>query len=134
MADPAALTAMVGAAAGLLGALTPILIERRQDRRNREADEKQSAEKMADSSVRSWSELNLALNREIERLHEDLNRIRADYEAAIDRQQREHVEAMEKQRREYEFQLAEARRRITDLETDVASLRRLLKPGQDGGP
>lgn len=132
VADPAVLTAVVSAGAAVLGALTPVFIQRHQERREREAEAEQSAGKLVDSSITSWAELNRALNAEIARLHGDLDRIRRDYEAAIKRQQREHDAAMARQRQDYEGQLGEARQRITDLETDVASLRRLLAPGQGG--
>lgn len=114
MADPTVLTAVLGAFAGAIGAVTPIIIERRNNRRSRREE---IAEAAADS-VASWTSLNDALGREITRLHTEMDRIRADCQAAMDRQ-----------RAESEKQLHVARSRITELETDVASLRRLL-----GGP
>jgi gas vesicle protein len=122
MADPALLTAIVGTAAGLIGAATPILFERRHGRKEREAGAEKDAKKLADSSIESWAALNKALNREIGRLHDDVDRIRSDYESAIARQRTEH-----------ETQLAGAHQRIADLEADVASLRRILSPDQGLG-
>jgi len=111
VADPTVLTAIVGAAAAAIGAITPVIIERRNGKKTK-ADEIEDA---AEESIASWGSLNEALGREIQRLHGDMDRQRADYQAA-----------MEKQRIEYETQLDAARRRITDLETDVASLQRLI--------
>lgn len=119
MTDPILLTGVVGTVAAVIGAATPILFERRHGRKEREAEAEKDAKALADSSVKSWAELNKALNREIGRLHDDVDRIRSDYEAAIARQRAEH-----------ETQLAGAHQRIADLEADVASLRRLLSPGQ----
>lgn len=132
MADPTALTAIIGVGAAALGAFAPIVIDRSHTRREREADAAKSAEDIANSSIESWAELNKALNREIDRLHRDVNRIRSDYETAIVRQRHEYEAAMEKQRLTHEAQQAEDRKRIADLEADVASLRRLLSPGQGG--
>lgn len=133
VADPTALTAIIGAAAGILGAAAPIVIDRRRDKHDREADAKHAAEDIASSSIESWTELNKALNREIARLHADVDRIRSDYESAMERQRREYEAALARQRTDYEEQLRDARQRITDLEADVASLRRLLSPEQGHG-
>lgn len=122
MADPILLTGVVGTVAAVIGAATPILFERRHGRKEREAEAEKEAQALADSSVKSWAELNKALNREIGRLHDDVDRIRSDYESALARQRAEH-----------EAQLAGANRRIADLEADVASLQRLLSPGQGPG-
>ncbi len=129
MADPALLTGIVGAAAGLIGAATPILFERRHGRKEREAKDEKDARELADSSIESWAELNKALAREIARLHTDVDRIRSDYEAAIERQQRQHEAEMQRQRADYEGRLDSAQLRITELETDVASLKRILGQG-----
>lgn len=111
MTDPAALTAVIGATAGVIGAGTPIIIERRNRRNARKEREQDTVE----DTVASWASLNKALGEEIDRLHSDIDRIRADYHAA-----------MNQQRAEYEEHLDVARKRISELETDVASLRRLL--------
>ena len=128
MADPILLTGIVGTAAAVVGAATPILFERRKGRKDREAD----AEKASSANIESWAELNKALNREIARLHSDVDRIRSDYETAIARQQREHEAEMQRQRADYEARLEADHRRITELETDVASLKRILGQGLDG--
>lgn len=100
MADPTALTAIIGAAAAVLGASTPLFIERH----NREKVHRDEVAEAAGDNIASWNTLNAALGREIQRL-----------QAAMDRQ-----------RADYENQLDAARNRITELETDVASLRRIL--------
>jgi gas vesicle protein len=111
VADPTVLTAIVGAAAAALGAVTPLLIERR----NRVRSKKDDIEDAAEESIASWGSLNEALGREIQRLHADMDRIRSENQAVMDRQ---HTD--------YETQLIAARKRISELETDVASLQRLL--------
>lgn len=115
MADPTIITAVVGAAAGVIGAATPILFERRHKREKSQDDEVTEEKELAGTQVASWTGLNEALGREIERLHQDIDRIRTDYESA-----------MRRQREDYEAQLNVAHVRIAELETDVASLRRLL--------
>lgn len=133
VADPTALTAIIGSASGVISAACAILFERRHEGRDADAEAEKTAKGLADSSIESWTELNKALNREIARLHSDVDRIRSDYETAMERQRTEYEAAMQRQRTEYETQLAADHRRITDLETDVASLRRLLSPGQRDG-
>lgn len=130
MPDPTVLTGIVGTAAGALGGAAAYLTARREKKR----DDDKEAEDKAASSIESWTELNKALNREIARLHSDVDRIRSDYETALERQRHDYEAAMERQRRDYEAQLGDARQRITDLEADVASLRRLLSPEQGKGP
>jgi hypothetical protein len=115
MADPTVITAVVGTIAAVIGASTPIIIERRHDRATEHDRETDAAEETEATRVASWAGLNEALGREIERLQQDVARIRSDYEAALARQ-----------RDEYEAKLAASTSRITELETDVASLRRLL--------
>lgn len=126
MADPALLTGVVGAAAGVVGAATPVVFERWHRKKDRQAEARKEAEGLASSSIESWAELNKALNREISRLHSDVDRIRSDYESAIARQRADYEAAMERQRADYEARLDSAHRRITELETDVASLKRIL--------
>jgi gas vesicle protein len=111
--DPTALTAIVGAAAGCLGAATPVVIARH----NRQKAKRDEIEEAAEYNVTSWSTLNDALGREIQRLQFAMDRQRADYAAQL-----------AATRNEYEIQLDAARKRITELETDVASLRRILGP------
>jgi gas vesicle protein len=111
VADPTVLTVIIGTVAGVIGAATPIIIERRNGKRSK----RDEIEDAAEESIASWGSLNEALGREIQRLHGDLERQRADYQAVMD-----------KQRADYEAQLDAARKRITDLETDVASLQRLI--------
>lgn len=117
MADPTVITAFVGTAVGVIGAATPILLERRH-RRDQEKDrETEAAGEFATATVANWTALNDALNREISRLHSDIDRIRTEYQAAMDRQ-----------RADYEAQLAAAHEQIAELRAEVATLRRLLRP------
>lgn len=111
MPDPALLTGIIGAAAGVSGAAIPVIIERH----NRRKSAQDELEEAAEESVTSWTSLNEALGREIRRLQGEIDRIRSENQAALARQQID-----------YENQLTAARRRITELETDVASLRRIL--------
>jgi gas vesicle protein len=100
VADPTVLTAIVGAAAALLGAGTPIVIERR----NHKKSQREEIDEAAEESIASWNSLNEALGREIKRLQDTMDRQRTDYETQLDA----------------------ARKRITELESDLASLRRIL--------
>lgn len=120
--DPALLTGIIGAAAGILGAGTPIVIERH----NRKKSAREEIEDAAEDTVASWNSLNEALGREIRRLQDEINRTRTDYRAAMAKQEADYKTAMDQQRGDYEAQLDAARKRITELEADVASLRRIL--------
>ncbi len=119
MADPTLLTGIVGTAAGVVGAAAGWLTARREKNR----DDEREAEEKAAGTLASWTALNAALDREIKRLHEDMDRLRADSE--------QHLRRL---REEYEQALQAARQRITELEAEVATLKRLLRqdPGSQG--
>ena len=101
MPDPTVLTGVIGTAAAAISAAAAFV----SARRDRTRDEDEDAAARAANSVASWTALNAALDREISRLHEDMNRLRD----------------------EYEQNLQAARLRISELETEVAALRRALK-------
>lgn len=124
MPDPALLTGIIGAAAGVFGAGVPVVIERR----NRAKSAREEIEEAAGETVASWNSLNEALGREIRRLQDEIATHRAEYQAALAQQRDDYQAAMDRQRTDYETQLDAARKRITELETDVASLRRILGP------
>lgn len=100
MADPTVLTGVIGSIAGVVGAGYAIITARHEKKKEARRD----ADDQAANSVASWTALNAALDREIKRLHEEMDRLREEYER--------HLEA--------------ARRRISELEDEVAALRRLL--------
>lgn len=126
MADPTVLTAVIGAIAGTVSALFPIWMERRHAEGERKQKEELAASQLAGSakafagtSVESWEKLVAALNHELQRLQDDAERGRRDA-----------AELLDQQRAEYEAQLAAARQRITELEGDVISLKRIISPRQ----
>lgn len=112
MADPTILTGIIGTAAGALGAAAAYLTARREKKR----DDEREADDLSASSVASWTALNAALDREISRLHQEMDRLRDEYE--------QHLRRL---RDEYEQHLQAARQRITELELEVATLKRLLR-------
>lgn len=112
MPDPTFLTGVIGAAAGALGAAAAYLTARREKQR----DDDRDADELSASSVRSWTALAAAHDREITRLHQEMDRYRAESEQRLQRL-----------RDEYEENLKAAGLRITELETEVAALRRALK-------
>jgi uncharacterized protein involved in exopolysaccharide biosynthesis len=100
------LTALIGTAAGVIGTTFAVITARRE----KVKDDESEAEERAAGSVASWTALNAALDREIRRMHEEMDRLRDEYER--------HLQA--------------ARFRITELETEVATLKRLLRGEQPG--
>ncbi len=107
MADPTALTVALGSAAGVIGTVVAIVVNRRETKKAHEED--------AGNTVASWSALNTALNTEVNRLNAEMERLRNDYEAATQRL-----------RDDYERQLTSARSRISELENEVRVLHNLL--------
>ncbi len=104
--DPVALTTMVVAVGGVAaGYIVPLVLTRRASA----GDEKRDA-------VSSWAELNEALQAEIKRVTGELARQRADYQRQLDGL-----------RGDYQAQLDGARKRITELEAEVAALQRALR-------
>lgn len=96
MADPAVITAWVMAAGAAVTAVTPLVMARRKAARQRDS-----------TTLASFTALNNALDREIQRLHGDMTKLRDDYERRLDA----------------------AQDRITELESEVATLQRLLRQG-----
>jgi hypothetical protein len=109
----ATLTAWLGSGGAFGGASIALYVARRQFRKDSDREEHDRDA----TDVASWTKLNSALDREIQRLHTEQDRMREDYERKL-RQQRE----------EHEQQLTVANARIAELERDVESLRRLLRP------
>jgi predicted RNase H-like nuclease (RuvC/YqgF family) len=112
VADPTLLTGIIGTAAGVLGGGAAWLTAQREKKRD---DDRETGE-LASASVASWTALNAALDREIKRLHEEMDRLRDEYE--------QHLRRL---RDEYEQHLQAARVRITELEAEVGTLKRLLR-------
>lgn len=106
------LTAILGGVGGIGGAAAAVWALLRQSRKDRITEER---DKDA-TDVASWTSLNSALDREIQRLH-----------AEMDRQGEDH-----------ERQMTKANTRIAELERDVESLQRLLRltrpPGERDAP
>jgi len=107
--DPTLLTELVLGAGALVAAyVVPVRLVKSKDA----GDEKRDA-------VSSWAELNEALQAEIKRVTGELERQRADYQRQLDGL-----------RGDYQAQLDGARKRITELEAEVAALQRALRgPG-----
>lgn len=78
MADPAAITGIVGAITGLLGASMPFLIDRLRTRRERVLDFDRAVQLQAETNVSNWKSLNDALNREVERLQAENRTLRGE--------------------------------------------------------
>jgi predicted RNase H-like nuclease (RuvC/YqgF family) len=129
VADPTTLTAVIGTAAGVVGAAAGWLTARRDKAR----DDKDDAEERAANSVASWTALNAALDREIKRLHEEMDRLRDDSAQHLGRLRDEYEQHLSRLRDEYEQHLQAARHRISVLEAEVATLKRLLRQ-DSGGP
>jgi uncharacterized protein involved in exopolysaccharide biosynthesis len=106
VADPTLLTGVIGTVAGVIGTTFAVYTARREKVKDDENDDEQRAA----GSVASWTALNAALDREIRRMHEEMDRLRDEYER--------HLQA--------------ARNRITELEGEVATLKRLLRGEQPG--
>lgn len=115
MADPTTLTAVIGCACAAAGASAAWFAAAREKNR----DDKDEAEKSAANSVASWATLAAAHDREITRLHQEMDRLRDDSE--------QHLRRL---RDEYEQHLQAARLRITELEAQVETLRQLLRRDQ----
>ncbi len=94
MADAAVITAYVMAAGAAVTAVTPIVMARRKASKQRDPN-----------ALAGFAKLNEALDRQIERLQEDMTKLREDYERRLDA----------------------AQDRITELESEVATMRRLLR-------
>lgn len=114
MASPVDYTAIFSAAGSVVAGAAAYIAVRKQNRKDRADDERDRDL----TDVASWKGLNDALDREIKRLHEEMDRQREDYE----RQLREQEERHERER-------ALDRKRIAELERDVESLQRLLRGG-----
>jgi hypothetical protein len=108
----AALTEWLGGGGAFGGAAIALYAARRQFRKDAEREEHDRDA----TDVASWTKLNSALDREIQRLHAEQDRMREDYERKL-RQQRE----------QHEREQAADRKRIGELEKDVESLQRLLR-------
>jgi predicted RNase H-like nuclease (RuvC/YqgF family) len=106
MADATSITELVSVLGGVAAAcVVPLVLARRR-----------SADDQTATAVRSWAELNEALQAEIKRVTGELERQRADYQRQLDGL-----------RTDYQGQLDGARRRITELEAEVAALQRALR-------
>jgi len=107
--DPVALTTIVVAVGGVAaGYIVPLVLARR----NAAGDEKRDA-------VSSWAQLNDALQEEIKRVTGELALQRADFQRQF-----------EAARADYQGQLDASRKRITELEAEVAALQRALRGAQ----
>lgn len=105
-ADATTLTELVIAVGGIAAAyVVPLVLAKRKDAGDKERD-----------AVSSWAELNDALQAEIKRVTGELERQRADYQGQLG--------AL---RADYQGQLDGARKRITELEAEVATLQRALR-------
>lgn len=107
MADPTFLTVTIGSVAGVVGAVTGVIVVRRETKKVHEEE--------AGNTVASWAALNAALNTEVERLNREMSNLRLDYEKAVNRLHSD-----------YENQLTSARQRISELENEVKVMRGLL--------
>lgn len=109
MLDATSLTELVSVLGGVAAAcVVPLVLARRR-----------SADDQAATAVRSWAELNDALQAEIRRVTGELQRQRDDYQRQLDGL-----------RTDYQGQLDASRKRITELEAEVAALQRTLRgPG-----
>lgn len=120
MIDAGAITELVLACGALAAAAgVPLVLARRQD----QADGKRDA-------ISSWAQLNDALQEEIRRVTGEMERQRdanqRQFEAARADQQRQ----LEAARADYQGQLDASRKRISELEAEVAALHRALRgPG-----
>jgi predicted ribosome quality control (RQC) complex YloA/Tae2 family protein len=117
MASPEVLTEWLAVGFAAVGAVVAVVTVRRQSRKDATREEQDRDA----TDVASWTSLNTALDREIQRLHAEQDRMRENSERKL-RQQRE----------DYEQQLTVANARIAELERDVESLRRLLRPPGGG--
>lgn len=109
MADAGTLTTIVLAAGALVAAyVVPLVLARRKSTEDKEV-----------TALSSWAELNEALQAEIKRVTGELERQRADFQRQFDAS-----------RADYQGQLDASRKRITELEAEVAALQRTLRgPG-----
>ena len=120
MTSPVDLTAILGACGSFGAAGIAFVAVRRQARRDKLTEEH---DKDA-TDVASWSTLNTALDREIQRLHTEQDRMREDYERKLSRQAEEYERKLTRQAQDNEQQLAIRDARITELQKDVESLQR----------
>lgn len=106
MPDAVSLTELVSVLGGIAATcVVPFALARRR-----------SADNQAATAVRNWAELNEALQAEIRRVTRELERQRTDYQSQLN-----------DLRGDYQSQLDGARRRITELEAEVAALQRALR-------
>lgn len=106
MPDAGTLTTLVLGGGALVAAyVVPVVLAGRKDKGDQAHD-----------AVSSWAELNEALQAEIKRVTGELDRQRADYQQQLNAA-----------RADYQGQLDAARRRITELEAEVAALQRALR-------
>lgn len=108
MPDVTTLTG-IALAFGAIGAgyVVPLVLTKRKDAGDKERD-----------AISSWAQLNDALQEEIKRVTGELATQRADYQRQFDAA-----------RQDYQGQLDGARRRISELESEVATLQRALRGG-----
>lgn len=99
MPNPTTVSEFVLALAAVVSTATPIVMSRRR-----------AAKKQDETVLASFTALNAALGKEVERLQADMIRLRDDYEK----------------------RLAAAQGQIADLQSEVATLQRLLSRGREG--
>lgn len=109
MTDATTITACVMAGGAAITSITPIVMTRRKARKEKD-----------ETSLASFTALNNALGEQIQRTQEDMTRLRHDYEGQIARL-----------RGDYENRLDTAQKRITELESEVGTLQRLLSRRPD---
>lgn len=116
MADPTVLTAFIGTFAGLVGAATPIVLERRHRRISAREKEQEEEERLGEDNVASWVGLNSALGKEIGRLQGVINQQKEDYEKQLTQMRA----LLDQQKADYEQQMAA-------LRNEIAALRRIIR-------
>lgn len=103
-------TTIVGAVIAVVGSIAiPLWLQRRKD-----------ADDRGLSAVVSWKGITDALQKERDDLRRQLDE--------SDARQRRHVKELES---DWDQRLSTAKQRITDLETEVAALRRVLRSGAE---
>lgn len=131
MSAPSAvdITAWFGAAGTAIGALFAGVALRRKNK----ADAKRDEEDRDATDVASWSGLNQALNREVTRLHSEMDEQRRRFQAELDEQRSRFQAEMTSQREDYEERLRLANKRISDLNSELDALRRAINLRGEGG-
>lgn len=122
MSFAADLTAYVAAAVAVLGSGGSYLVWRKKNK-----DEQDMTE------VVSFESLNKALNTEVNRVNQQLAQQKADYEQRIEAMETRHREQLKSLELDYEQRHATLRSRVSDLETDNASLNRQLMQARGWG-